>query len=75
MALSVYLGGIVGAAAVAWAAGAPEVEPDADPAMRDAYELMVTVIAAGASAVLGFLGVVAGYSLGRVMGSRRDPGS
>jgi hypothetical protein len=61
----IYLGGIVGATAVAWAAGAVGVEPGADPAMRSSYHLMLILIAAGIAAVVGLAAVVAGFWLGR----------
>jgi len=61
----IYLGGIVGAIAVAWAAGAVGVEPGADPAMRSSYHMMLILIAAGITAVVGFAAVVVGYWLGR----------
>ena len=68
----IYVGGIVGAAAVAWAAGPVGVEPRADPAMRSSYYVMLIVIAAGFSAVLGAGVVVAGYWLGRLATRRRN---
>jgi hypothetical protein len=70
MALAVLLGGILGAAVAQWAAGVPEVEPGADPAMRSFYEQMVLIIAAGFAAVVGLLVVVAGYAVGRIAARR-----
>ncbi len=70
-AAAVYLGGIVGAAAVAWAAGVPEVVPGEPSAMRTAYHGMVMMVAAGMSAVLGALVVTAAYGLGRLLGRAR----
>ena len=63
----IYVGGIIGAAAVAWAAGPVGVEQGADPAMRSSYYAMLVVIAAGVSAALGAFVVVAGYWLGRLV--------
>jgi hypothetical protein len=68
----IYLGGIAGASAVAWAAGAVGVEPTADPAMRSSYYAMLIVIAAGVSAVVGFAVVAAGYWLVRRLATRPD---
>jgi hypothetical protein len=61
----IYLAGIVGAVAVAWAGGAVGVEPGADPAMRSSYFAMLIVIAAGIAAVVGLVVVAAGYWVGR----------
>jgi hypothetical protein len=61
----VYLAGIVGATAVAWAGGAVGVEPDADPAMRSSYHMMLIVIAAGIAAVVGLVAAAAAYWAGR----------
>jgi hypothetical protein len=62
----IYLGGIVGATAVAVAAGAVGVEPDADPAMRSSYYAMLVIIAAAVAAVIGLLVVAVGYQVGRL---------
>jgi hypothetical protein len=65
-ALVIYLGGVVGATAVAVAAGAIGVEPDADPAMRSSYYGMLVFLAAAVAAVLGLLVVAGGYLVGRM---------
>lgn len=78
-ALAIYLGGIVGATVVAWAADAVGVEPGADPAMRSSYHAMLVIVAAGVSVVLGSVIVGAGYLMGRLArtraGSRASQGS
>ena len=70
-ALAIYLGGIVGATAVAWAAGAVGVERAADPALRSSYHAMLVFLAAAVAAVLGSVVVAAGYLLGRLAGDKR----
>jgi hypothetical protein len=60
-----YLGGILGATAGAWAAGPVGVLPGEDPVMRSSYHMMLVVIAAGIAAILGGLEILAGYWLGR----------
>jgi hypothetical protein len=70
----IYVGGIVGATAVAWAAGAIGVEPGADPAMRSSYYMMLIVIAAGVSAVVGVAVVAAGYWLGHRLATKINRG-
>jgi hypothetical protein len=74
----VYLGGIAGAAVVAWAAGPVGVFPDADPNMRSSYYASLIVIAAGISAVLGAIVVWGAYWLARRVirrgTSSADPG-
>ena len=70
-ALAIYLGGIVGAMAVAWAAGAVGVERGADPAMRSSYHAMLVFLAAVVAAVLGSVVVTAGYLLGRLSWDKR----
>jgi len=76
-AVAIYLGGIIGATAVAWAAGAVGVEPGQDPAMRSSYHAMLVIVALAVSAVLGSVVVGVGYLLGRLVGgkSRRQGGS
>jgi hypothetical protein len=69
----IYLGGIVGASAVAWAAGPVGVEAGADPNMRASYYASLIVIAAAISAVLGLLVVWGGYWLAHLAG-RGGPG-
>jgi hypothetical protein len=71
-ALVIYLGGIVGATAVALAAGAVGVEPGADPAMRSSYYAMLVIIAAAVAAVIGLLVVAVSYQVGRLV-RRRQP--
>jgi hypothetical protein len=71
-AFVIYLGGIVGATAVAVAAGAVGVEPGADPAMRSSYYAMLVIIAAAVAAVIGLLVVAVGYRVGRLV-RRRQP--
>lgn len=61
----IYLGGIVGATAVAWAAGPVGVVAGADPNMRASYYASLIVIAAAISAVIGLFVVWGGYWLGR----------
>jgi hypothetical protein len=61
----IYLGGIVGATAVAWAAGPVGVLAGADPNMRASYYASLIVIAAAISAVLGLFVVWGGYWLAR----------
>jgi hypothetical protein len=61
----IYLGGIVGATAVAWAAGPVGVAAGADPNMRASYYASLIVIAAAISAVLGLFVVWGGYWLAR----------
>jgi hypothetical protein len=61
----IYLGGIVGATAVAWAAGPVGVVAGADPNMRASYYASLIAIAAATSAVLGLLVVWGGYWLAR----------
>ena len=74
----VYVGGIAGAAVVAWAAGPVGVFPDADPNMRSSYYASLIVIAAGISAVLGAIVVWGAYWLARRVTRRgtssADPG-
>ena len=61
----IYLGGIVGAWAVTWAAGPVGVSAGADPNMRAGYHVMLIVIAAASSAVIGLPVVWGAYWLGR----------
>ena len=61
----IYLGGIVGATVVAWAAGPVGVVAGADPNMRASYYASLIVIAAAISAVIGLFVVWGGYWLGR----------
>jgi hypothetical protein len=61
----IYLGGIIGATTVAWAAGPVGVEAGADPNMRASYYTSLIVIAAAISAVAGLFVVWGGYGLGR----------
>jgi hypothetical protein len=61
----IYLGGIIGAAAVAWAAGPVGVVAGADPNMRASYYASLIVIAAATSAVLGLFVVWGSYWLAR----------
>ena len=61
----IYLGGIVGATAVAWAAGPVGVVAGADPNMRASYYASLIAIAAAISAVLGLFVVWGGYWLAR----------
>lgn len=70
-ALVIYLGGIVGATAVALAAGAVGVEPGADPAMRSSYYAMLVIIAAAVAAVIGLLVVAVSYQVGRLVRGRQ----
>ena len=70
-ALAIYLGGIVGATAVAWAAGAVGVERGADPAMRSSYHAMLVFLGASVAAVLGSVVVSGGYLLGRLARDKR----
>lgn len=72
-AVAIYLGGIVGATTVAWAAGAVGVEPGADPAMRTSYHATLIVIAAAIAAMVGSVIVFVGYRLGRVFGRVKRP--
>ena len=67
-AVAAWLGGIIGAAAVVWAAGPVGVLPGEDPAMRYAYHSMLIMVGAGTAAVFGTFAVVGGYLLGRLMG-------
>lgn len=60
-----YLGGIVGAIAVAWAAGPVGVVAGADPDMHASYYVSLIVIAAAISALLGLFVVWGAYRLGR----------
>ncbi len=64
----IYLGGVVGAAVVAWVAGPVGVEAGADPNMRASYFAMLIVMAAAISAVVGLLVVWGGYRLARQAG-------
>jgi hypothetical protein len=64
----ILLGGIIGAAAVAWVAGPVGVEAGADPNMRAGYFVSLVVIAGAISAVAGAFVVWAGYFLGRRSG-------
>lgn len=73
-ALVIYLGGIVGATTVAWAAGAVGVEPGADPAMRSSYYGMLVFLAAAVAAVIGLFVVAGGYLVGRLV-RRQKPGT
>jgi hypothetical protein len=50
----IFLGGIIGATAVAWAAGPVGVAAGADPNMRASYYTSLIVIAGAISAVAGF---------------------
>lgn len=59
----IVLGGIIGATAVAWAAGPVGVAAGAD--IRASYYTMLIVIAAAISAVAGLSVVWGGYWLGR----------
>jgi hypothetical protein len=61
----IYLGGIVGATAVAWAAGPVGVAAGTDPNMRASYYASLIVIAAAISGVLGLFVVWGGYWLAR----------
>ncbi len=67
----IYVGGIVGATAVAWAAGPVGVAVGADPNMRASYYASLIVIAAAVSAVLGLVVVWGGYWLARLAGAGR----
>jgi hypothetical protein len=66
----IYLGGIIGASAVAWAAGPVGVLPEADPKMRASYYAQLIVIAGAISAVLGLFAVWGPYWLARL--ARRE---
>ncbi len=61
----IYLGGIIGATAVAWAAGPVGVSAGAAPELRAGYFTMLVIIAAGISVVVGLVAVWGGYWLGR----------
>ena len=61
----IYLGGVVGATVVAWAAGPVGIEAGAAANMRASYFAMLIVVAAAISAVIGLLVVWGGYRLGR----------
>ncbi len=64
-ALLIYLGGIIGATTLAWVAGPVGVEAGAAPELRAGYFMMLVIIAAGISAVVGLVAVWGGYWLGR----------
>ena len=61
----IYLSGIVGATAVAWAAGPVGVVAGADPNMRASHYASLIAIAAAISAILGLFVVWGGYWLAR----------
>jgi len=68
-ALVIYLGGIIGAMAVAWSAGPVGVRDDGINFIesRSAYFEMLVIIAAAVAAVLGLLVVAGGYLVGRLV--------
>lgn len=69
----IYLGGIIGATAVAWAAGPVGVAAGAAPELRAGYFTMLVIIAAGISVVVGLFVVWGGYWLGRQAKGDRPP--
>lgn len=72
-AAAILFGGIVGATAVAIAAGAIGVAPSVDPAFRSSYHGMLIMIDAGIAAVVGSVFVFGGYRLGRMVTRRKLP--
>ena len=68
-ALVIYLGGIIGATAVAWSAGPVGLRDDGINfiASRSAYLEMLVIIAAAVAAVLGPVAVAGGYLVGRLV--------